>query len=284
MTTNLLKKTSLGLSLLILYLFQQNVYAETYSFSVVPLRSALLTAQYWNPILDYVGSKAGVTLELKVARSVTENAMALEQGVDDFHFSYLVFRPKVQLQKYRVILKPRSGDVRSQIVVLANSPIKLVKELDGREVGFPSKSGFIAYALPMDFLLREKIAIKPVFGGNQEGVLGQLKAGQVVAVGVSSQVMKAFSVRENLPYKVLWESSPNSGFPISVHPRVPKEIEKKIQAAFISMSNEVEGMKVLEASALIIGQKPPHGFVRASNKNYRQLVEFYKTTLVKDLE
>lgn len=282
--TNFFNKVCGVLGLLMLNFFAQNAIAETYSFSVVPLRSAVLTAQYWNPILAYVSSKSGVTLELKVSRSVTENALALEEGRDDFHYSYLIFRPKVQLQKYRVILKPSSGEIRSQIVVLANSPIKFVKELDGREVGFPSKSGFIAYALPMDYLLRQKIAVKPVFGGNQEGILGQLKAGQVVAVGVSSQVMSAYAARENLAYKIIWESPPNEGFPISVHPRIPVAIVNKIHDVFVAMNKDAEGVKILEESAQKVGQKPPYGFVNASNKNYPQFVGFYQKTLVKDLE
>ena len=34
---------------------------QSYSFGVLSQRSAVLTAQYWNPILDYIGPKAGVT-------------------------------------------------------------------------------------------------------------------------------------------------------------------------------------------------------------------------------
>lgn len=260
------------------------VVAQTYSFSSPPLRSAVLTAQYWNPILDYVGKKAGVTLQLEMARSVSASATAVEQGAYDFSYSYLIFRPMALSQKYRVILQPRSGDIRSQIVTLGNSPVKSLKDLQGREVGFPSRSGFIAYALPMDNLLRQKITVKPVFGSNQEGILGQLMAGQVVAVGVSSQVMKAFAARENLSYKIIWESPPYDDLPIAVHPRVPAGVVSNIQAAFIAMSNDQEGMKILEASARAVGQKPPYGFVKSSPTDYRHFVDFYHRTVVKDLE
>lgn len=269
---------------LLLLFVEKNALAQTYSFGVVPHRSSVLTAQYWNPILDYVGGKAGVTLQLEVARSTNENAAAVEKGVYDFSYSYLMFRPKALSQKYRVILQPRSGDIRSQIVTLDNSPIKTLKDLEGREVGFPSKSGFIAYAIPMDYLLRQKITVKPVFGGNQEGILGQLNAGQVVAAGVSSQVMKAFSARENISYKILWESQLYDDLPIAVHPRIPLNTVNKIQAAFIEMGRDLEGIKILEASAQAVGQKPPYGFIKSSPADYRGFVDFYRKTLVKDLE
>jgi len=269
----------------VLLLIMANVaVAQAYSFGVVPHRSAVLTAQYWNPILEYVGMKAGLTLQLEIARSTTANAAAVEQGSYDFSYSYLIFRPKALSQKYRAILQPRSGDIRSQIITLENSPIKSVKDLEGREMGFPSKSGFIAYALPMDYLLRQKITVKSVFGGNQEGILGQLKAGQVAAVGVSSQVMQAFAARENMSYRVIWESQPYVDLPIAVHPRVPADIASRTQAAFIAMSNDPEGLKILQASAQSVGQKPPYGFTKASPADYRHFVDFYRKTLVKDLE
>lgn len=48
----------------------------TFSFGVVPQRSATLTAQYWNPILDYVSGKSGVKLELVTKKSAQEYSEA----------------------------------------------------------------------------------------------------------------------------------------------------------------------------------------------------------------
>lgn len=272
-----------GLIALVVF-YSDLVQAEAYSFGVVPLRSAVLTAQYWNPILEFISRKTGVTLQLEMARSVAADAAAVESGAYDFNNSYLIFRPAALKQKYNVILRSRSGDIRSQIVALENSPIKNIKALAGREVGFPSKSGFIAYALPMDHLLRQGVNVKPVFGGNQEGILGQLKAGQVSAVGVSSQVIKAYATRENLSYKIIWESAPYKELPISAHPRVPKSVVNKIQEAFVAIAEDDLGKLVLEESAAAVGQKPPFGFIKARAEDYRQFSDFYHSTLVKDLE
>jgi phosphonate transport system substrate-binding protein len=57
---------------------------EVYSFGVLSQRSALLTAQYWNPILDYVERKSGVKIQLSVARSAPESNDSTEKGVYDF--------------------------------------------------------------------------------------------------------------------------------------------------------------------------------------------------------
>lgn len=258
--------------------------AETYSFGVLSQRSAVLTAQYWNPILDYVQARTGIQLVLKVARTAPESNEATEKGSYDFIYSNTIFQPKMAQAGYQVILRPRDEAIAGQLVTLADSPIKTLKDLEGKEVGFPSQAAFVGYAVPMDQLLRQGIGVTPVFGGNQEGIMGQLKAGRVLAAGVNNQVMKAFAARENLRYRVLWESGSFNNLPISVHPRVPKAIAEAVRSAIDGMDTNPEGMKVLETTGNVIGQKPPYGFQASSPADYRSYTDFYRHTLVKDIK
>ncbi|MFM6280624.1 MAG: PhnD/SsuA/transferrin family substrate-binding protein, partial [Dolichospermum sp.] len=74
--------------------------------------------------------------------------------------------------------------IAGQIVTLDESPVRSLRDLGGKEVGFPSQAAFVGYAVPMDQLLRQGVSVVPVFGGNQEGIMGQLKAGKVAAAGI----------------------------------------------------------------------------------------------------
>jgi hypothetical protein len=49
---------------------------RVYSFGVISQRSPILTAQYWNPILQFVAERSGVALELRVVRTGEEHAEA----------------------------------------------------------------------------------------------------------------------------------------------------------------------------------------------------------------
>lgn len=258
--------------------------ADSYSFGVLSQRSAVLTAQYWNPILDYVGRKTGVNLQLKVARTAPESNDATARGEFDFVYSNTIFLPRMAQANYQVILRPRFEAITGQIVTLADSPIHSLNDLQGREVGFPSLAAFVGYAVPMDHLLRHSIQVTPVFGGNQEGIMGQLKAGKVIAAGVNNQVMRTFAARENLKYRVIWESVRYHNLPIAAHPRLPREVVNAVRAAIDGMENDAEGLKVLEASAQIIGQKPPYGFQSSSPSDYQSYTDFYRHTLVKDIQ
>lgn len=258
--------------------------AETYSFGVLSQRSAVLTAQYWNPILEYVKRKTGVELVLKLARTAPESNDATERGEYDFVYSNTIFQPKMALANYQVILRPRDEAISGQIVTLDNSPVRSLSDLEGQEVGFPSQAAFVGYAVPMDQLLRQGINVTPVFGGNQEGIMGQLKAGRVMAAGVNNQVMKAFANREMVKYRVLWDSAPFHNLPIAVHRRVPKAMVDRVKTAIDGMEVDAEGMRILEATAQVIGQLPPYGFRASHPDDYKSYTDFYKKTLVNDIK
>lgn len=258
--------------------------ADSYSFGVLSQRSPVLTAEYWNPILAYVGHKAGVDLQLKVTRTAPESNDAIARGDYDFVYSNTIFLPATSAPGYQVILRPRVEAIRGQIVTLEDSPIRALADLNGHVVGFPSLAAFVGYAVPMDHLIREGVKVEPVFGGNQEGIMGQLKAGKVIAACVNSQVMKAFAAREGIRYRVLWQSQAYNNLPIAAHPRVPAAVRKAVRDAFAGMNDDPEGSRTLAASAAIIQQKPPFGFLPGSQSDYQNYLDFYKHTVVKDIQ
>jgi phosphonate transport system substrate-binding protein len=256
--------------------------AEVLSFGVLSQRSAVLTAQYWNPIFEYVERRTGVRLVLKIARSAPESNDEIEQGSYDFVYSNSIFLPRMARADYQVILRPCSAAITGQIVTLRDSPLRNLADLQGKELGFPSADAVLGYAVPMDHLLREGIAVTPVYGANQEGIMGQLKAGRVLAAGVNSELMKTFATRENIAYRVLWESKPFYNLPIAVHPRVPKGAADAVRRAIDGMEDDAEGLRILKATAGAVGQKAPYGFCASGPSDYLNYVTFYKTTLVKE--
>ena len=255
-----------------------------YNFGVNPHRSAATTAQYCNPILSYVTRKSGVPLELKVERTGQDYSVKVSQGAYDFAYTNHIFSPSASRAGYRVFARPNEDTIRGEIVVLKNSPVQRIEELNGLEVGFPHKAAFVAYAVSLDALTRRGVNVKQVFGGTQEGIMAQLKAGKVAAACVNSQVMRDFSARENVPYRVLWQSREYYNLPLVSHPRVPGKTVSAVRKAMVEMAADPEGRKILETSAAVIGQKPPFGFEPSSNAEYQDQWDFYATTVVPELK
>ena len=146
---------------------------------------------------------------------------------------------------------------------------------------FPHTAAFYGYHLPMDALLRKGIQVKVHFAGNQEGAMGQLKAGRAVAAGVNAAVMRAFAQRENLAYRTLWSSDKYVSLALSALPSVPAETVKAVREAFLKMGDDPEGAKVLAASAEVLKQEAPLRFVASKDSEFDSMRKFYRTTLVK---
>lgn len=256
---------------------------KVYSFGVLNQRSVMLTAQYWNPILKYVSDRSGVRLQLKMGKTAPETSAMIGRSELDFVYSNTIFTPANSPAGYRVIARPIENAIQGQIVTLDDSPIRTLKDLEGIEVGFPSLAAFVGYAVPMNGLLQAGINVKPVFAGNQEGIMGQLKARRVIAAGVNSEVMRDFAQRENFKYRVLWTSEGYLNLPVCAHPSVPKEKVIAVKAALVNMAKDQEGLKILEASATLIKQAPPLGFIPAEEQEYENYHHYYKTSRVKGL-
>jgi len=254
---------------------------QTYTFNVLNQRSVALTSQYWNPILIYVSKKSGVPLELRLAKTVQEGNALAEQGAYDFLFTNHFFTPERDRLGFRVIVKPAGRPIRGQIVVPSDSIIKSLQELDGKEVAFPSPDAFAAYQLPMDALLKAKVHVKPVFTSNQEASFAQLKVGTVAAAAVNDTILERYARREGFEYRLLWNSEAFNDLCIMVSPKVPKEKVAAVRDAFVNMTNDPEGRRVLEAGAELLKIKDKLGFTAADNRDYENYRAFYKNSRVK---
>lgn len=269
-----------------LLLLSVQVVAEpqmpVYKFGVAPAFNAITTARYWNPILEYVSHRSGVKLDLVVTRTGTESTEMAARGEFDFVYSNHIFKPKVREQKYQVILRTPEK-MHGQIVVLSSSPIRTLADLEGKRVGFPSKASFVCYSVNYDTLVRLGIHVERTFGGNQEGIMEQLRAGHVDAAGVLDRYLRDWAGRTGVGYRVIWESEPYADLPIAHHPRVPEHVWREVQKAFSAMQEDHRGQRILADSAAIVLQEKPLEFVVSSDEDYQPYLEFYATTKVRDI-
>ncbi|HEY1290017.1 MAG TPA: phosphate/phosphite/phosphonate ABC transporter substrate-binding protein [Burkholderiales bacterium] len=254
---------------------------QAHTFYVLHQRTISLTAQYWNPILTYVGRKSGVPLELKLAKTAAEGNANAEAGAYEFLYTNHFFTPERDRLGYKVIARPAGPGIRSQIVVPVDSPIQTLQDLRGKEVAFVSRDGFTGYWLPFDALLRAKVDVKVVFTGNQEASSAQLRVNKIAAAGVNSSVMARYGRRESFEYRALWTSENYQDLCIMANPKVPADKVAAVKAALIGMASDPEGRKILEAGADLLKSNGELGFVAADNRDYDNYRKFYRTTQVK---
>jgi phosphonate transport system substrate-binding protein len=251
-----------------------------YAFGVLNHRSLQATAAYWNPILNYVSSRSGVPLELHIGRTANETTDRVVAGQLDFFYANHLFTPKRDQLGWRVLARQDTQGIRGQVVVLEQSTVKKLSQLEGKPVAFANPYGFTGYYVPMDALLRAGVKVAPVFAGNQEAAMGQLLSGQVAAAGVNHQVMADFAQRRQLQYRVLAESEPYFDLAVMASPRVSVADGEKVRQAFINMERDPEGKRVLQLTAGALGLDKARGFIASDNRDYSNYRSFFKQTLV----
>lgn len=251
-----------------------------YPFGVLNHRSLTFTAEYWNPILAWVSERAGVKLELRVARTANETTDMAARGELAFVYSNHFFTPERAKLGFSVLARQEGEGIKGQVVVRDDSPAKRLEELAGKKVAFANPYGFTGYFVPYDALLKARVKVEPVFAGTQEAAMGQLKFGQVAAAGVNSQVMADYAQREHFAYRVLWESVPYFDLAVMAHPKVPAAHREAVRQAFLALREEASGRAVLLEAAKKLGLDEPRGFVAASDADYENYRRFFRETLV----
>ena len=253
---------------------------EPYAFGVLNQRSIQATAAYWNPILNYVSVRSGVPLELHIGRTANETTDRVVAGELDFAYTNHLFTPKRQQLGWRVLARQDSRGIRGQVVVLDSSPVKTLRDLDGKPVAFANPYAFVGYYVPMDALLRAGVNVTPLFSGNQEAAMGQLLSGQVAAAGVNHQVMAGFARRRQMKYRVLAESEPYFDLAVMASPRIGTADGDRVRQAFVGMAHDPEGQRVLQLAAQSIELPEARGFVVADDLDYANYRTFFKHTRV----
>lgn len=251
-----------------------------YAFGVLNHRSLQATAAYWNPILNYVSARSGVPLELHIGRTANETTDRVVAGQLDFAYTNHLFTPKRDRLGWRVLARQDTQGIRGQLVVLDTSPIRTLRELVGKPVAFANPYAYVGYYVPMDALLRAGVKVAPLFAGNQEAAMGQLMSGQVAAAGVNHQVMADFAQRRALKYRVLAESEPYFDLAVMASPRVSAGDGEKVRQAFVGMTHDPEGLRVLQLAAQSLGLPAARGFVAADDRAYSNYRNFFKHTQV----
>lgn len=266
----------LGASAVVLPLASQaQDAAKVYRFSPVNQFGIQLTAEHWNPIIEYISEKSGVKLSLKIGRtSADTTSYVLAQDVE-FVFTNHLFSPEREKLGWKVFGRRQLPPIHGQIAVLAESAITDLAQLAGVEVAFPGPEATVAYKFPYAHLLSKGIDVKVVFGGNMDGALAQLVAGKVKAVGANSQLLEGYAKREGRKFRVLWSSEPLYDLALMVSGKVPAKDAKAVADAFVGMAKDPKGAAILHRTSELVKLPVDAVFIASNGSEYDAYRRFY---------
>ena len=240
-----------------------------HTFGVLNQQSASLTAERWNPILQYVSTATGVPLQLRMGPTVEDTDAMMGRGELDFVFTNHNFQSEFDGIGYKVIARWSGEPIRGVIAVATDSPIRTLRQLEGRRVAFPSRDAFVAYAVPVLALKRAGVTMHEVLAANQEGALAQLKAGRVDAAAVNSRFLAQYERREDVRFRGIFVSDEYPDLAVIAHPRVPAAVVERVRQALIAMKSD-------PAAAPVLARARSQGFDPATDRDYDGVRKVYR--------
>ncbi len=247
-----------------------------FRFSPVNQYGIELTASYWNPIIEYVSSRSGVKLQLKIGRTSADTTAYVLANEVEFVFSNHLFSPERDQLGWKVFGRRDTPPLHSQIVVLADSPTQKLEQLAGQPVAFPGPEALVAYKFSYAQLLQRKIPVEVVFAGNMDGAFAQLASGKAKAVGANSQLTEGWAKRENTPVRVLWQSEPLHDLALMASRKVAPKTLQAVRQAFLDMGKDPVGKKILASAADLVKLPSATAFVASNGSEYATYRKFYQ--------
>ena len=220
---------------------------KIYTFDVVPQLTAAKIYTTWSPLLQRVGQEAGLCFELRVSSTIPEFEQKLLKGEPEFVFLNPYHAVLAhQKKKYQPLLADSEDLLTGILVVRADSPIKSLDELKGKNISFPAPNSFAASLLIRAELAKRKIDTNPVFVKTHSNVYRSVIGKDAIAGGGVNNTLdnEAPEVRQQL--RVLFETQAYTPHPVATHPSVAGAVRERFLKAMLKLTQDEEGRKLLD--------------------------------------
>ena len=221
------------------------LFAEppAYTLAAYPTNDPKKVYEALKPLADYISAETGWTVRMVVTRNYEEIIRRLSDGSVDIAMlssaSYVRFGPSVPGLSYvATYMEEEGGEItpfyRSVILCLADSAVKGLEGLEGKNFAFTDRYSTSGYIVPLLLLRDRGIDPEAFFGkvffvGKHDAVIGALKARSVEGGAVSSGTLAAAEAVEGAIFRVLATSEPIPLDAIAAGTRVPQEHVKLLQ-------------------------------------------------------
>ena len=167
-------------------------------------------------------------------------------------------------QKYEAILSDTEKEVQGILVVKKDQSAK-ISSLKNKEVAFPSPNTLASSIILRSELENKfKVKVRPQYLKTHTDVYMNVYKGTYSAGGGVERTFEKLSPKIKDALKIVHKTQKIPAHPIIVHPRVPKDVQSKVIAAFIKMG------KVAKTQGLL-KQIPVENITKTDQSVYKKL-------------
>nr|MBF0221899.1 phosphate/phosphite/phosphonate ABC transporter substrate-binding protein [Desulfobulbaceae bacterium] len=227
------------------------IFAEQYTFGLIPQESAVQMHKRWYPFVDQLQKETGLEFKIKIFETVAKFEDSFLAGALDF--VYLNSTQQVtawKSQGYIPLIRSKRF-LRGAIFVRNDSPFQSLNDLKGMRIAFVSEKSLcdiaLGHALKTDY---NNLNYIPVYVNSASNVyknvlLKKTSAGGTLDISINSAEP---SVAKQL--RAIYLTPEMASHPISAHPRIPIPVQKTLTDGVNTIANSPSGQELLRTVRL----------------------------------
>ncbi|TCK08686.1 phosphate/phosphite/phosphonate ABC transporter substrate-binding protein [Marinobacterium mangrovicola] len=240
----------------------------TLKLGVVPQFEQRKLLQIWQPITDRLEASFSCRVELVGAENIPDFESKFAEGVYDLAYMnpyHAVVAHKTQ--GYLPVLRSGSKALQGVLVVMKDSGIQSVAELDGKSLAFPSPNALGASLLMRAELQQlHQVSVQPQYVKTHPSVYLYVAKGLVSAGGGVQRTLDEQPDELKSVLKVIYTTQKVPAHPLVIHPRVDQALADRVVQQLLEIA--AESPELFEA----IPMKDP---VRTSLQDYDPVAELH---------
>jgi phosphonate transport system substrate-binding protein len=201
-------------------------------------------------VLEEVGKETKQCFELIVPSSIPQFETDLLDGKPDFAYMNPYHAAMKWRDNHYIPLIASSEPIFGILTIQKDSKLSNLKELSGRRIAFPAPNAFAASLLIRATLANEGVQFEPVYVKTHSNVYRSVIRGDVAAGGGIQSTLMAESPELKSELRTLMETKRYTSHPLSANARVPEQVRKSVQSAFLAMDQSVAGSDLLKGVQL----------------------------------
>lgn len=239
-------RTLVAIVMLLLALPLSAQEAPAWSFGVAPQFEQRKLFAAWKPILDELEKRTGEHFRFVSTSSVPQFEQGVARGDYDFVYvnPYHVYAGRSR-QGYIPLVRD-TAPLRGLVVVRVDSPVRNIRDLDGKSLAVPSPNAVGASMIVRAELermhgVRVTLVNARSHSSSYLHVINRLAdAGGGVEKTLAEQ---SGEVRDQL--RVVYRTGDFPSHPVAAHPRVPAAQRDRVRKALLELSASPDGKRLL---------------------------------------
>ncbi len=201
----------------------------------------------WAPFVERLSEETGADIRLKVYETISQYEAEVMMGTPDFVFMnpYLAIKTRKR-QGYIPLIRDKALLV-GILVVSKDSPVNSVKDLDGKEIAFPTPNAFLA-SLYMRALLQEKgkIRFAPRYVMSHSNVYRSVILGKTAAGGGVNKSLDTEPEEVKSQLRVIFRTPEHAPHPFCGHTRVPQALRRSVVDAIMRLAADKGNLDMMK--------------------------------------